>query len=335
MDVDSPGPPPTPSTSSATGARKRSGQPSDADSEDTIIYGSASEESSYDSDFVPVTRRKAKRRLLVASSSTAFELQDESLPSAGYLQHLLISVAESPRTLRRHPQTGEASTQAKVNSKPNVASYLCGQLDAAACDMGTVYEDQMDDPHKNGTLTSGVSEDGGASCVTEAGNRDGERNVDEFNIANSIFESKEGERAVEKRLGFGAFRESTTSHKEVRMPPGNYGECRTNFEVEVDTAECVPPAVDTCGADMVDYHADGLPIIRGKSRVDANGVCPTEVENNAKGLLQERREEMKAEPATNDGVDWKGFLIGDAYDKEHKVGLPPAVFAHLARKAPE
>ncbi|KAH6927996.1 hypothetical protein HPB50_010352 [Hyalomma asiaticum] len=70
MDVDSPGPPPTPSTSSATGARKRSGQPSDADSEDTIIYDSASEESSYDSDFVPVTRRKAKRRLLVASSSS-------------------------------------------------------------------------------------------------------------------------------------------------------------------------------------------------------------------------------------------------------------------------
>ncbi|KAH6934986.1 hypothetical protein HPB50_002669 [Hyalomma asiaticum] len=38
-----------------TGARKRSGEPNDADSEDTIIYSSASEESSYDSDFVPVT----------------------------------------------------------------------------------------------------------------------------------------------------------------------------------------------------------------------------------------------------------------------------------------
>ncbi|KAH6919967.1 hypothetical protein HPB50_029045 [Hyalomma asiaticum] len=70
MDVDSPGPPPTPSTSSAPGARKRSGEPNDADSEDTIIYSSASEESSYDSDFVPVTRRKAKRRLLMASSSS-------------------------------------------------------------------------------------------------------------------------------------------------------------------------------------------------------------------------------------------------------------------------
>ncbi|KAH6942844.1 hypothetical protein HPB50_010918 [Hyalomma asiaticum] len=33
MDVDSPGPPPTPSTSSAPGARKRSGEPNDADSE--------------------------------------------------------------------------------------------------------------------------------------------------------------------------------------------------------------------------------------------------------------------------------------------------------------
>ncbi|KAH6928684.1 hypothetical protein HPB50_018443 [Hyalomma asiaticum] len=61
MDVDSPGPPPTPPTSSAPGARKRSGEPNDADSEDTIIYSSASEESSYDSDFVPVARRKAKR----------------------------------------------------------------------------------------------------------------------------------------------------------------------------------------------------------------------------------------------------------------------------------
>ncbi|KAH6934959.1 hypothetical protein HPB50_002492 [Hyalomma asiaticum] len=70
MDVDSPGPPPAPSTSTATGARKRSGEPNDAGSEDMIIYSSASEESSYDSDFVPVTRRKAKRRLLMASSSS-------------------------------------------------------------------------------------------------------------------------------------------------------------------------------------------------------------------------------------------------------------------------
>ncbi|KAH6930794.1 hypothetical protein HPB50_019189 [Hyalomma asiaticum] len=69
MDVDSPGRPSTPSTSSATGARKRSGEQNDADSEDTLIRSSASESSSYDSDFVPVTRRKAKGRLFMASSS--------------------------------------------------------------------------------------------------------------------------------------------------------------------------------------------------------------------------------------------------------------------------
>ncbi|KAH6932443.1 hypothetical protein HPB50_006005 [Hyalomma asiaticum] len=54
MDVDSYGPSPTPSTSSETRPRKRSGEPNDPDSADTLIYSSANEESSYDSDFVPV-----------------------------------------------------------------------------------------------------------------------------------------------------------------------------------------------------------------------------------------------------------------------------------------
>ncbi|XP_037509097.2 integral membrane protein GPR155-like [Rhipicephalus sanguineus] len=53
MDVESPGPPPLPSTSSVAAPRKRSGHPSDADSEDTLIYSTASDESSDESDFVP------------------------------------------------------------------------------------------------------------------------------------------------------------------------------------------------------------------------------------------------------------------------------------------
>ncbi|XP_075733151.1 uncharacterized protein LOC142775575 [Rhipicephalus microplus] len=69
MDVESPGLPPIPSKSSVATLRKRSGHPSDVNSEDTLIYSTASDESSDESDFVPVARRKAKRRLLTTSSS--------------------------------------------------------------------------------------------------------------------------------------------------------------------------------------------------------------------------------------------------------------------------
>ncbi|KAL1481356.1 hypothetical protein MTO96_034528 [Rhipicephalus appendiculatus] len=55
MDVESPGRPPIPSTPSVATPRKRSGHPSDADSEDTLIYATVGDESSDESDSVPVT----------------------------------------------------------------------------------------------------------------------------------------------------------------------------------------------------------------------------------------------------------------------------------------
>ncbi|KAH8022350.1 hypothetical protein HPB51_023421 [Rhipicephalus microplus] len=71
MDVDSPGLPPQPSTSSAATTRKRTGHPSDSDSENTLIYSTASDESSNKCDFVPVTRRQRKRRLVMPSPTTS------------------------------------------------------------------------------------------------------------------------------------------------------------------------------------------------------------------------------------------------------------------------
>ncbi|XP_070378117.1 choline O-acetyltransferase-like isoform X2 [Dermacentor albipictus] len=70
MDVESPGGAPGPSTSTAAAPRKRSSHPSDTDSEDTVIYSATSDETSDDSDFVPVVKNKAKRRLVRTSPST-------------------------------------------------------------------------------------------------------------------------------------------------------------------------------------------------------------------------------------------------------------------------
>ncbi|KAH6929680.1 hypothetical protein HPB50_004738 [Hyalomma asiaticum] len=45
------------------------------------------------------------------------------------------------------------------------------------------------------------------------------------------------------------------------------------------------------------------------------------MKEGAGALLLQRREEPKEEPGANDGVDWKGFLIGDANFKERLVWL--------------
>ncbi|KAH6931871.1 hypothetical protein HPB50_001214 [Hyalomma asiaticum] len=82
--------------------------------------------------------------------------------------------------------------------------------------------------------------------------------------------------------------------EEVIMPLDGYDECCTNLKMEVATTGRMSPALDTCGVGTVECNADDLPV--------------------------EHREELKAEPAANDGVNWKGLLTGDTNEKEHKVG---------------
>lgn len=193
------------------------------------------------------------------------------------------------------------------NSTKIVTNYSCGPLDAAACDMGSVFEDKLES-HKDVTSSNGRA-DCDASCGIEADSRGAVRNRDEFHDANSIFESKHVERSTEKILGFGAFKESSTNH-EVRVPLGNYGEYRTNFEKVVDTAECAPPAVGTHRADMVDYHADDVSTMRRRSRVDSEWICPRRVEKSVGGILLEfpvvSREGMVEDHA--DGLHLKGLI---------------------------
>ncbi|KAH6930079.1 hypothetical protein HPB50_008938 [Hyalomma asiaticum] len=192
----------------------------------------------------------------------------------------------------------------------SVTNYSCGPLDAAASDMGTVVEDQLDGSHKNVMLTSDSGEDGDVSGGTEAVGRNSERRSEEFTDAIDCFQSKEGEHSREKVLGFGAFRELSTNH-EVRMPLGNYGEYRTNFEREVDTAECALPAVGTRRADMVDHHADDLPTMRRRSRVDTEWICRRWLEKSVGGILLEfpveSREGMVEDHA--DGLHLKGLIL--------------------------
>ncbi|KAH6930162.1 hypothetical protein HPB50_011264 [Hyalomma asiaticum] len=72
------------------------------------------------------------------------------------------------------------------------------------------------------------------------------------------------------------------------MPLDDHDGCRAVFEREVGTTECVSPAVDTCGAGMVESHADDLVVREGSSQDDAKcGVCLSEEENGAIALLLE------------------------------------------------
>ncbi|KAH6929122.1 hypothetical protein HPB50_023514 [Hyalomma asiaticum] len=95
------------------------------------------------------------------------------------------------------------------------------------------------------------------------------------------------------------------------MPLGNYGEYCTNFEREVDTAECALPAVGTRRADMVDYHADDLPTMRRRSRVDAEWICRRWLEKSVGGILLEfpveSREGMVEDHA--DGLHLQGLIL--------------------------
>ncbi|KAH6946214.1 hypothetical protein HPB50_012209 [Hyalomma asiaticum] len=95
------------------------------------------------------------------------------------------------------------------------------------------------------------------------------------------------------------------------MPLGNYGEYRTNFEKEVDTAECALPAVGTRRAGMVDYHADDLLTMRRRSRVGAEWICRRWLEKSVGGILLEfpveSREGMVEDHA--DGLHLKGLIL--------------------------
>lgn len=101
MDVDSPGLPPQPSTSSAATTRKRTGHPSDADSEDTLIYSTASDESSDEGDFVPVTRRQRKRRLVMPSPTTSKNVTTTREPTIYTILFVPVDAAHSLNRLNR------------------------------------------------------------------------------------------------------------------------------------------------------------------------------------------------------------------------------------------
>ncbi|KAH6928406.1 hypothetical protein HPB50_015499 [Hyalomma asiaticum] len=188
-----------------------------------------------------------------------------------------------------------------ADSKVIVTSYVCGPLDAADCDIGSVYEDQIDDPHRDRTITSGSREDDDVSSGVEAGSRESVRNRDEFHDANSIFQSEEGERSVEKKLGFAFCRESSRTD-EVRRPLDGDDECHTNLDMGVANTDCVSPVGDTCGAGMVECHADDLAVREGSSQDDANGVCVSKEENRARVLLPEFQ------------VESREVMVGGRYD---------------------
>ncbi|KAH6936090.1 hypothetical protein HPB50_013136 [Hyalomma asiaticum] len=155
-----------------------------------------------------------------------------------------------------------------------VTNHSCGPLDAAAWDMGTVVEDQLDGSHKNVTFSSDGGEDVDVSSGTEVVSPGIERISGEFHKGHSGFEKKWDGRPIEK--GFGSFGRIGTMYEEVTVPLDNYRLCHMNFEIEVDATECVPITVGTCGAGMVEDHADGPHI---------QGVTPCKVRRNA-GLVQ-------------------------------------------------
>ncbi|XP_037514780.1 uncharacterized protein LOC119391178 [Rhipicephalus sanguineus] len=127
MDVDTPGLSPRPSTSTAAAPRKRTGHPSDADSEDTLIYSTASDESSDEVDFVPVTRRKAKRRLLMASPSSSKTTTKTREPPVHTILFMPVAAADSLNRLNRQATSRSLEAIApgqivdvRINSRKNV-----------------------------------------------------------------------------------------------------------------------------------------------------------------------------------------------------------------------
>ncbi|KAH6936117.1 hypothetical protein HPB50_013432 [Hyalomma asiaticum] len=151
--------------------------------------------------------------------------------------------------------------------------------------MGTVAEDQLES-HRISTSCSNGSEDFDVSCSVEADSRGSGRNRDEFHDANSIFQSKEGKRSIEKKQGFESCGESSRTDEEVMSPLDGDDKCHTNLDMKVAITECVSPVGDTCGAGMVECHADDLLVReRRSSQDDANGVYSSEEENSARVLL--------------------------------------------------
>ncbi|KAH6933934.1 hypothetical protein HPB50_019126 [Hyalomma asiaticum] len=170
-----------------------------------------------------------------------------------------------------------------ADSKVIVTSYSCGPLDAAYCDMGSVAEEQLDGSHQNVMVTSESGEDGDVACGTQAVSQDSERHSEEFTDAIGCFESKGDELPAEK--GFGSYERIGEVHEEVTVPLDDHGGCRAASEREVGTIKCLSPVGDTCGAVMVECHADDLVVREGSSQDDANGVYSSEEENSARVLL--------------------------------------------------
>lgn len=216
-----------------------------------------------------------------------------------------------------------------ANSKRIVTTYLRGPLDAAAWDMGTVFEDQLDGSHKNVTVSSDAVEDADVSSGTEAVSRVIERNSEEFHKANSGFGKTWDGRPVQK--GFGSFGRIGTMYQEVTVPLDDHGGCRPAFDREVDTAEWVPPAVDACRADKDVYDADDLATLRRRSRVDAGWICPRSIENSVGRILLEfpveSREVMVGcvgVPEVDDGFQEQNFFRSVADVNVCSVSSPDA-----------
>ncbi|KAH8023939.1 hypothetical protein HPB51_019821 [Rhipicephalus microplus] len=127
MDVESPWPPPIRSASSVATLRKRSGHPSDVDSEDTLMYSTASDESSDESDFVPVARHKAKRRLLTTSPSQSKATTNIQEPPVHTILFVPLNAADSMNRLNRQVTSMSLEalvpgqiTNVRINGRKNV-----------------------------------------------------------------------------------------------------------------------------------------------------------------------------------------------------------------------
>lgn len=127
MDVESPGPPPIRPASSVATLRKRSGHPSDVDSEDTLMYSTASDESSDESDFVPVARHKAKRRLLTTSPSQSKATTNIQEPPVHTILFVPLNAADSMNRLNRQVTSMSLEalvpgqiTDVRINGRKNV-----------------------------------------------------------------------------------------------------------------------------------------------------------------------------------------------------------------------
>ncbi|KAH6926153.1 hypothetical protein HPB50_015361 [Hyalomma asiaticum] len=100
-----------------------------------------------------------------------------------------------------------------ADSMAIVTNYSCGPLDAAAWDMGTVVEDQLDGSHKNVTFSSDGGEDVDVSSGTEVVSPGIERISGEFHKGHSGFEKKWDGRPIEKV--FGSFGRMGTMYEEA------------------------------------------------------------------------------------------------------------------------